>query len=259
MTDFIDQMNRLIRLESPPRRIISLVPSQTQLLHYLGLEEEVVGITKFCIHPDDWYRSKNRVGGTKSVDIDSVRALNPDLIIGNKEENSEEDIEALSSIAPVWMSDIDSLDGALEMIHMVGKLTNKSTEELTASIQAAFNELTAFVDNDLKKNESVLYFIWQSPDMIAGKDTFIDDLLNRIGLVNATTMSRYPPLESTMEVDHVFLSSEPFPFAEKHLDLFQKSFPEAKITLVDGEMFSWYGSKLVDVPSYFIKLLKSIR
>ena len=90
-----DQMLRTIQVPSHPHRIISLVPSQTELLYDLGLGDRVVGITKFCVHPEAWFRTKPRVGGTKKVDIDKVRALKPDLIIGNKEENERKDIEAL--------------------------------------------------------------------------------------------------------------------------------------------------------------------
>ena len=101
---FIDQLQSEIRLDRVPRRIVSLVPSQTELLYDLGLEDEVVGITKFCIHPNKWFSSKDRIGGTKSINIDQVKSLAPDLIIGNKEENTIEDIERLREIAPVWMS-----------------------------------------------------------------------------------------------------------------------------------------------------------
>ena len=117
-------MNRTIRLGATPRRIVSLVPSQTELLYDLGLEERVVGITKFCIHPKEWYRSKVRIGGTKNVNFDKVKTLRPDLIIGNKEENFKEDIEALEEIAPVWMSDIFTLDDSLEMINQLGSVLN---------------------------------------------------------------------------------------------------------------------------------------
>lgn len=130
-------------LQQLPRRIVSLVPSQTELLYDLGLEEETVGITKFCIHPEAWFRSKARVGGTKNVDIDKVRALQPDLIIANKEENVKEQIEALADIAPVWVSDIQDLDDALDMIRSIGHITGRQEKaELIAKlIGHRFNEL----------------------------------------------------------------------------------------------------------------------
>ena len=103
MYDFTDKLNRSITLFDKPLRIISLVPSQTELLYDLGLDEEVVGITKFCVHPDVWYRTKTRIGGTKTVNIEKVKSLSPTLIIANKEENTKSDIEALEKIAPVWI------------------------------------------------------------------------------------------------------------------------------------------------------------
>src|SRR6476469_3628427 len=110
------------------QRIISLVPSQTELLYDLGLEAEVVGITKFCVHPEHWFRNKPRVGGTKQVSIEKVAALQPPLILANREENVKEQVEAMEAIAPVWVSDVTNIPSALEMISAVGELTGKSAE-----------------------------------------------------------------------------------------------------------------------------------
>lgn len=255
-----DQMNQLIELSDAPKRIVSLVPSQTELLYDLGLKEEVVGITKFCIHPKVWFDSKERVGGTKSVDIEKVRALRPDLIIGNKEENTKEDIEQLKTIAPVWMSDIYTLADAEEMIVQLGHVLNVREEAdlLLAEIRAEFTKLRAFVANLESAGKSVLYFIWHDPDFLAGKNTFIDAMLSECGLVNATNEERYPELDGSIQPDLVFLSSEPFPFKEKHVSTYEKKFPNSKIILVDGEMFSWYGSRLKLVPTYFRNLLEEL-
>ena len=260
MKEFTDQMNTTIRLEKTPRRIVSLVPSQTQLLHYLGLEDEVVGITKFCIHPDDWFRSKQRVGGTKSVNIEMVRSLKPDLIIGNKEENQLEDIHELKEIAPVWMSDIYNLDEALEMIGAIGEMTGKSdqTQILMDEIRSEFDTLDVYAKSLSTYRKSAIYFIWKAPDMTTGANTFIDDMLIRCGLVNVKTEERYPFASGDENPDFVFLSSEPYPFKEDHVPLYQETYPNAKIVCVDGEMFSWYGSKLSDAPNYFKNLLKKL-
>ncbi len=260
MKTYKDQMNNVIRLEETPRRIISLVPSQTQLLHFFGLEDEVVGITKFCIHPDDWFREKDRVGGTKSVNLDKVKALKPDLIIGNKEENQQEDILALQEIAPVWMSDIYTLDDALKMIQSVGEITgkNEKAESLVERIQEAFDNLRRFAGKLSSYGNSVIYFIWKGPDMTSGTETFIDDMLTQCGLINVKTEGRYPLASGNEQPDYVFLSSEPYPFKENHIEAFQQVYPDAKIVLVDGEMFSWYGSKLADAPSYFKSLLEQL-
>lgn len=260
MNEFIDQMNQTIRLENTPRRIVSLVPSQTELLHYLGLEDEVVGITKFCIHPNDWFQSKNRVGGTKSVDLEKVLVLNPDLIIGNKEENTKEDIEMLKSVAPVWMSDISDVPDAILMLRELGAILNKveKVEQLIHEILSEFSKLHDFSSNHITKGKSVLYFIWNEPGFIAGKSTFIDAMIKECGLINATREYRYPEAQVSIKPDFIFLSSEPFPFEEKHIASFQVKYPNTKIVLVDGEMFSWYGSRLKDAPSYFLELLQGL-
>lgn len=248
-------MKREVILPAFPLRIISLVPSQTELLYYLGLEKEVVGITKFCIHPDEWYRIKDRVGGTKSLDIEKIRQLKPDLIIGSKEENEQSDIKALMEIAPVWMSDIFNLDDAIQMIHSVGQISNKAVEsnELVKRIQEQFELL-----NSLKEDKTVLYFIWQEPMMLAGKNTFIDSMLLQCGLTNLAGNERYPEATGKENPDFIFLSSEPFPFGEKHISEFQQLYPKSKVVLVDGEFFSWYGSKLKDAPNYFNQILTQL-
>lgn len=254
--EFIDQLHQTIRLDKVPSRIVSLVPSQTELLADLGLEQEVVGITKFCIYPEKWFNEKKRVGGTKTVDIEKVRALQPDLIIGNKEENTVEDILALQAIAPVWMSDIETFEDALNMIQSVGAMFEKQAQatQLIQEISAAFEKL-----QPLQLPKSVLYFIWDAPKFVAGKNTFIDAMLQKCGLINYSSESRYPEWNGTTDaVDIVFLSSEPFPFKESHLIEFQNSFPSAKIVLVDGEYFSWYGSRLKYAPRYFEALIQQL-
>ena len=258
MTDHIDQMNSEIRLESNPSRIISLVPSQTELLHYLNLGDEVIGITKFCIHPKKWHEAKTIIGGTKNVDIEKVRGLKPDLIIGNKEENSKADILKLKEFAPVWMSDIYTLEDSLDMILQVGQLTNRAPQslELIEKIKSEFNDLKEITTNFPRT--STLYFMWHNPSMIAGNRTFIGDMLDKCGLENVANIERYEELKKDKEVDLVLLSSEPFPFREKHIKEYQSRFPKANVCIVDGEMFSWYGSKLKEAPKYFANLLNDL-
>ena len=248
-------MKREVLLPVFPLRIVSLVPSQTELLFELGLGERVVGITKFCIHPKTWFESKPRVGGTKHLDFEKIAALKPDLIIGNKEENSKEDIEALEKEYSVWMSDIYTFEDALEMIFEVSGFTNseeKGIEILRAISKAkdAFNEPI-----DLKK---AVYFIWNEPYMVVGKNTFIDDMLYHAGYVNVVMENRYLELSienlKALDPEVVLLSSEPFPFKKKHVDALKKHLPEAEIKIVDGEMFSWYGSKLAAAFPYFASL-----
>lgn len=250
-----DQINHQFELKSTPTRIISLVPSQTELLYDLGLDDRVVGITKFCIHPKKWFNSKNRVGGTKTINFEKILELKPDLIIANKEENTQAEIEALQKLYPVYTSDIYNLNDSLEMMEAVGEITNTSTKakEIIAQISTDFTALKPF-----EKSKRVLYLIWKSPYMTIGKDTFINDMLNRCGFNHVQVGNRYPELsiESIQELnpDIIFLSSEPYPFKEKHIQELKNICPNSNIHLVDGEMFSWYGSRLLKSVKYFIDL-----
>lgn len=259
---FKDQTDRLIVIETTPKRIISLVPSQTELLVDLGLESSLVGITKFCIQPTRIFREKKRVGGTKTVDYSKIEALNPDLIIANKEENTKEQIEYLRQNYPVWISDIQTLDDAYDMISSLGEITNKNleAEKLIATIKNAFNSIS-----NLSKPLSVAYLIWHSPTMTVNNQTFISHLLRKLNLNNvfSTLPSRYPEITDEelkkASPDVLFLSSEPFPFKEKHLPFYSQIVPNSKIILVDGQFFSWYGSRLLLAPDYFNKLIRLLK
>lgn len=252
-------MGREVEIPTQPKRIISLVPSQTELLSDLRLDKFVVGITKFCIHPESWFRNKTRVGGTKQINLDVIDRLNPDLIIGNKEENERSQIEELSQRYPVWMSDITTLSDALNMIKAVGEITNASerVDELTQSIQTKFKQIQRS-----PSTKSVLYLIWNNPYMATGRDTFVDNMLSICGLKNYINESRYPELsiEELIELnpDLVLLSSEPYPFKEKHIEQLRQILPDAQIKLVNGEMFSWYGSRLLKAPDYFQEVIAEI-
>lgn len=257
---FTDQIDHQIRLEKKPKRIISLVPSQTELLFDLGLDEEVIGITKFCIHPKKWHQSKNRIGGTKNVNFEKIRTLQPDLIIANKEENQKDQIEELQKIYPVWTSDIRTLEDNFIMINEVGGLTGKGNRafEIVQEIKQSF--LTIPTNNLIDK--PVLYLIWKNPYMTVGRDTFIDNMLLKCGLKNVIKELRYPVI-TEMEIkernpNFILLSSEPYPFKEKDIDELKKICPKSIVILVDGELFSWYGSRLKYSPKYFVDLINKI-
>lgn len=264
MNFFTDQMGRTLTLKTwPPRRIISLVPSQTELLADLGLEAEVVGITKFCVHPADWFREKKRVGGTKTVSLTKVADLDPDLIIGNKEENEQVQIEALAARYPVWMSDVHDLAEACQMMRQVGELTGQPemASVLAKKIEQAFAGLQKTVTAPRPK---AAYFIWRKPYLVAAGDTFIHAMLEAAGFDNVFGhLDRYPEISWEALIagqpDVLFLSSEPFPFAEKHFGPFREACPDARIVIVDGEMFSWYGSRLQFAPAYFTQLQETLR
>lgn len=255
-----DQMGRQVTLKALPRRIISLVPSQTEFLADLGLEAEVAGITKFCVHPAAWFQAKPRIGGTKTLNFEKIAALQPDLIIGNKEENERAQIEALEKQYPVWMSDIGTLEDALDMMRRVGHLTGKAetAASLVSEIETGFHSISG-----RKETCRTAYFIWRKPYMVAAGDTFIQDMLLRAGFENVFAgLARYPEISPEMlsaaAPEVILLSSEPYPFSEKHMEAFREMCPAARVRLVDGEMFSWYGSRLRYAPAYFRLLKESL-
>lgn len=240
------------------QRIVSLVPSQTELLYALGLRDTVVAITTFCVHPAEWHKHKKRIGGTKNLHVETIRNLQPDLILANKEENDRQQILDLATDHLVWMTDIYDLNDAVKMILDVGIITKKqqAAEKIVHSIHTGFNTLHPVI------NQSVAYFIWKKPYMVAARNTFIDDMLRRCGWHNVfDSRDRYPVLTvhelSCYKPNLVFLSSEPYPFREKHIAEFREIFPSAEILLTDGEMFSWYGSRLIDAAEYFKTLIQS--
>jgi ABC-type hemin transport system substrate-binding protein len=259
MPVFYDQMNKAVYLQQTPKRIISIVPSQTELLFDLGLDEKIVGITKFCIHPAEKIKHITKIGGTKQLNIEAIHNLRPHLIIANKEENEQSQVEELMKHYPVWISDIHNLPTALDMIIKVGEITGTKNKanKIAEEISLQFVSLTP-----AQPKFSVMYLIWRKPYMAAGSGTFIDNMLQLCGFENVVAAQRYPEL-STDEIiaarpDVLLLSSEPYPFGQKHIDEFKLMLPEAKIELVDGELFSWYGSRLLHSPPYFNTLIDKL-
>jgi iron complex transport system substrate-binding protein len=253
LLSYTDQIGRTVALPARPQRIISLCPSLTETLLHFGLGERIVGRTHFCIHPADTVASILAVGGTKNLKEDRVLALQPDLVICEKEENTREMVEWLESRFPTYVTDVRDIPSAIEMIRCLGTITDCQAEgeALAAEVEAAFAGLPSYAGAP-----SVLYFIWRKPWMVAGQDTYIDALLQRLGLRNlaASFAGRYPALEleqlAGLSPDFVWLSSEPFPFKEQHIAELRGIFPGAEIRLVDGEMFSWYGCRMLAVPGY---------
>lgn len=256
--DFFDQLQRKVTLSKTSSRIISLVPSQTELLVDLGLEDKIVGITKFCVHPHHLRKQKTIVGGTKQVNFEKIKALTPDLIICNKEENSKEMVAGLEKIAPVWISDVNSIPDCLEMIHSLGEIFSEESiaKDIIERIQ---EELMAFEKIMSEKSElKTAYLIWKDPYMAAGSNTFISTLLeiNRFQNIFGNRTERYPEVqvEELKATDLILLSSEPYPFQQKHIDELAEKVGNKKILLVDGEYFSWYGSRLMKAFNYFRNL-----
>ncbi|MCS6973781.1 MAG: helical backbone metal receptor [Cyclobacteriaceae bacterium] len=250
-----DHLGYRITFRYPPQRIVSLVPSQTELLFELGLGEKVVGITKFCVHPPAWRRAKTIIGGTKNFRFDVIRKLQPDLIIGNKEENYRQGIDELKQEFPVWMSDVITLADAFRLITDIGEITGTTT--LACTLREKTEQ--AFAKLEQLPPLRTLYLIWKEPWMGAASETFINEMLTAAGLINVLQhQKRYPELTGDelirLQPEVVMLSSEPYPFREKHVNELQQLLPQARIVLVDGEMFSWYGSRMLYFPQY-VKLL----
>ena len=232
-------------------RIVSLVPSITELLSDLQLEKEVVGITKFCVHPNIWYRNKKRIGGTKTLHLEVIEYLEPDLIIANKEENTKEQIEVLAKNYNVLVTEIRSLADNVNLIKLLGEKTKREHEALSLIKQFE----AAFGQTQKKRNKSAAYLIWQDPIMTIGGDTYIHNVMEHIGLYNIfgerfrypdTTIKELRQLSPQM----ILLSSEPYPFKQKHVEHFKNELPDTDVRLVDGEAFSWYGTRFIRKAEY---------
>ena len=255
-----DQLDRIIHLKKTPKRIVSLVPSQTELLVDLGLEANIVGITKFCVHPKHLLKSKTIVGGTKQIKLEKIKALKPDIILCNKEENTKDIVEVCEQICSVHISDIFNIEDSLSLINQYGTIFNKK-EQAIKIINEIKNEAEDFkVFIQKAPTLKVAYFIWKNPWMVAANNTFINYVLGLNKFNNVyETENRYPEVELNnltinKDVDAVLLSSEPFPFNNSHKKEVQDFFPNANIIIVDGEMFSWYGSRLTKAFAYFKSL-----
>ncbi|WMJ75199.1 helical backbone metal receptor [Cytophagaceae bacterium ABcell3] len=256
---FQDQMGYKVSIDFPPKKIVSLVPSHTELLFHLGLQDRICGVTKFCTHPKELMKGVPKVGGTKDFKVDHIIKLQPDLVIANKEENEKTGILALKEKLPVWMSDIHDVEEALDMIEKVATVTatpdegNKLIKEISSGLEVPITPQPL----------SVLYFIWQKPYMVAAGNTYIDAVLEKTGFVNvAKHLKRYPVLSDEeirqLNPDLIFLSSEPYPFKEKHKAAFQELAPSSKVVCVDGEIFSWYGARMRYIKGYVSELVESL-
>jgi iron complex transport system substrate-binding protein len=264
-----DQLGTIHTFETTPKRIVSLVPSQTELLFDLGLEESLVGITKFCVHPYHLKSTKKVIGGTKKVHVEKIRLLQPDIIIANKEENTIEIVAELSKICPVWVTDIITLKDNMKMIEDFGILFNKRTEaqKWMDKINFAHIDFLDFIkDKDPETlGQKTAYFIWANPYMVAGNNTFINEMLklNNFQNIYEDREERYPEIiiqkmRIQGDPDLVLLSSEPFPFTDEHAFELGRFTHHAKTIFVDGEMFSWYGSRVLRAFEYFRKLHEHI-
>ncbi|MEX0944185.1 MAG: helical backbone metal receptor, partial [Balneolaceae bacterium] len=222
-----------------PNKIVSLVPSLTELLFNLGLGERVVGRTRFCIQPKESVDDIPIVGGTKNPNLEKIQTLNPDLIIANREENRKEDIEQLEEDGfNVMVTEVSTIEEALFVIHDIGR---------TLSVEAKAKNLIQKIQEEMAKTETyppktAAYLIWRDPWMSVGHDTYIHSVLNHFHLDNVFSgQTRYPKTTlheiSLKKPDVILLSSEPYPFKEKHIKEVGESCPGSDILLVNGEWF----------------------
>ena len=236
--------------------IISLVPSITETLFDFGLtDNDVIGRTKFCINPKDLVKNVEIIGGTKNLNIEKIKSLKPDLIIANKEENDKSQVEELAKYFRVWVTDISTLSDNQNFLWEMGMVLKKRAvaENFIKQIDALFSET-----KNSKNDNKVAYLIWKNPYMTVGSDTFIHEIIEKLGFQNLfRDQKRYPEvsIDEMKEADYIFLSTEPFPFQQKNIEELQKELPDQKIILVDGEAFSWYGTHLAKCRDYFQNFL----
>ena len=256
MIQVTDQIGISFSLPTPAKKIVSCVPSLTEMLFDIGLETEVAGRTKFCIHPNEKVKKVKQYGGTKTLNVKQIMDLKPDLIICAKEENEKSQIEILKKNFPVYTADIKTLDDNIAVINDIGFLTGHEDEAtvLADKIKIEFEEVKLAL-----QPHTCIYLIWNDPIMAAGGDSFINEMLRYAGFNNLMhDKMRYPVISeqnlAALQPEYILLSSEPYPFKEKHISYYSAISPASKVILVDGELFSWYGSRILNAPKYFKSL-----
>jgi ABC-type Fe3+-hydroxamate transport system substrate-binding protein len=236
-------------------KVISLVPSITEALFDLGLtDNEIIGRTKFCIHPEEKVKNIEIIGGTKNLNIEKIKSLKPNLILANKEENVKEQVESLKEDFKVIVYNTETIEDNYYLLKNLGLLFNK--EERAQAFNLKVYEVLH--QTKLKSSLKAAYLIWKNPYMTVGSDTFIHNVLSEIGFENIfKNTTRYPEIkvEDLAEAEVIMLSSEPFPFKEKHIAELKEFYPEKKIMIVDGEAFSWYGTHIAKCENYFKELI----
>ncbi len=254
-----DQIDRTIVLEDVPTTVVSLVPSITELICDLAGIEVLVGRTKFCIHPEN-IKPIEIIGGTKTINIEKIKSLKPDLIIANKEENIKAQVEELMNDYSVWVSDVEDFEDGIDLIRRLASLFDKK-ERGDSIIKNIHSTLNVFNNNN---KVPVAYMIWKEPYMTVGGDTYINSMLSQLNLENIfKNKLRYPKVElwelKNSKAEFILLSSEPYPFKEKHVKELESQLIGKKVLLVDGEFFSWYGSRITKKQSYLQTFINHIQ
>lgn len=245
-----------LRLGRPPRRIVSLLPSTTETLCALGLGDALVGITAYCVEPRELVRGKTRVGGTKDPDLDRIRALAPDLVVANIEENVREHVEALRGWGiPVWVTYPRTVAAGIRMIRELGEITGTAARaaEIAGELEAVLARVSAA--SAARPPVDVFYAIWRGPYMTINADTYIHDVLAVCGGRNVfgDCADRYPAVTldevAARRPEVVLLPDEPYRFRRAHLKDFERygempAVRDGRVDLVDGKLFSWYGPRI---------------
>ena len=253
-----DQMGREIEILNKAFNVVSLVPSITELLVYWKQKYRLRGVTSFCPNP---FGKVYSIGGTKNPNLLDIMDIEPDLIIANKEENRKEDIELIAKHFPTYISNINKLEDVYVMMKDLGKIFKQ--EERAQSLFKEISESMRKFEFGHGWKRKALYFVWRKPMMIAGGNTFIDDMIERAGFKNIgrEVGDRYPEITkdriAELQPDVILLSSEPYRFNKVHRDELKDLIPLENIVFVDAKYFSWYGSRLRGSAAYFTELYEN--
>ena len=251
MTALVDASGVALPSTRPPSRIVSLIPSTTETLCALGLADALVGITVYCREPAALLRDKTRIGGEKDPDLARIRALAPDLVVANVEENRAEDVATLRAWSiPVWVTYPRTVAEGIGLVRELGAVTGTARRagEIAGELAELYEATRARAER--RPPVSIFYAIWRDPYMTIGRDTYIHDMLSVCGGANvfADRPERYP----TVTLDEIaarrpaviLLPDEPFRFRPKHVEEFADC--AARVQLVDGKPFSWHGPRIAE-------------
>jgi ABC-type Fe3+-hydroxamate transport system substrate-binding protein len=254
-----DDLSRRVRFNFPPCHIVSLCPSITETIFVLGAGDLLSGRTRYCIHPAGKVASVPEIGGTKDPDIEAILKIAPDLVIAEKEENTRRVIEKLEKEIPVFVFSVESFAQALAMISGLGELTGKITRAsgLIKRIEQAFAELPP------AEAKTAAYLIWEKPLMAAGKNTFIDAMMEKAGFRNIfrNKSARYPKISLTElseeKPEVLILSTEPCAYTLEDVKRYRRLLPETEVILIEGDLFSWYGARMLKAAEYIKGVLSA--
>lgn len=254
-----DDLSRDVIFSYPPQKIVSLCPSITETLFAIGAGELLVGRTDYCVHPQTKIRKIPAVGGTKNFRIDEIVALNPDLIIAEKEENPKNKILKLHDQIPVFVFSVESFNDALAMIAKLGELTGKEKEsyDLLNRVRHAFEDIRP------EGTQTAAYLIWEKPLMAAGNNTFINAMMEKAGFRNifAERPERYPKITVRDLMDKkpetLILSTEPCTYTEADVKRYRQLLPNTNVILINGELFSWYGARMLKAAEFIQHFLST--